>query len=892
MNPALFLYLVACGPADYAETTRPVSADYQNPAVDSTGATPVLAMYRTPGSYTLPDHSRPAQVGDNTRFVLQPTPSGAGTYKAKLPFDVGSQGRRFSPTGMVVTVDDVPVMYGKTGSKSWHVKGDSLQLNWPKKRVGQLIVDWPQLAKKLQRRSFAQADLEDHAFVRWSMTLDDYTRDGMMLPAPATAKWQATLPAGTVTFDAWMALDSSPLITELSDGATAVLEVVTSDETVEVSRHKLPKVSTDFSHWQVDLSAWAGNAVTVQLRTETGPTADHDYVFLGSASIWGTPTADVRRIVVIGLDTTRPDHFGLYGSQRDTSPQLDAIAANSVVFDNGWTPAPRTRPSFRSATTGRYPLNAIGATNIGEVFQDNNFATAGIVANVHLQPRFDFHHGFDLWRFSENQDGNDAGDQIDRAMDWMRANKERDTYLFLHLMDPHVFYGAPGAFHSKFVPEDAEPLEKKLSRWAVTKKDKAGRLTDGNKAYLEGLYDGEISYMSHQLGRFFAELDDLGGNTLVIVHSDHGEEFWEHGGYEHNHTLYADTTKAFFVIRPGGGFKGGRRVDTPVTLADIAPTLYDFAGFPEADWPDLDGRSLRPLVEGDSSGDWSRPIGVAHLRYGSERWAVIFDGHKYILHTDSGQEELYDLTADPGEHVDLTRTGQQTTPYWKAMALAHEMPVGPGWRLRVDARAHSKPFTIELPEAPLAVVLIDPERTVTAPSNQSWGEPPTRTCDEIGVVAWEKGSTSFTWTPGTQPRDGLIMVLWDHVVSPEGGVALSREGEDSPLEMAKLGPDWLWRGGGASIRIDPGVVFVPRPGEAQVIRERLGSAGEADASSLEMLEALGYLGDDEADADDEDAPNNDEDAPVDDPPGAAEEAAPKEAGGTDAAPSATESVCH
>ena len=213
------------------------------------------------------------------------------------------------------------------------------------------------------------------------------------------AEWTVTIPERGATFNAWTALEPVPLLEQPSDGGSVHLEVTVGGVTKEAGRTTLSGASEGFNKWSVKLSKWAGQEVTLRLRTDAGKTDVFDYFFVGAPSVSGDAAQPPRRIVVIGLDTTRPDHFSYFGYPRATTPDFDEVLRQSVVFPNAWTSAPRTRPSFRSAT-GRNPLDAVGAKNIGMVLSEHGFATAGFAANVHLQPRFDFSDGFDDWTYS------------------------------------------------------------------------------------------------------------------------------------------------------------------------------------------------------------------------------------------------------------------------------------------------------------------------------------------------------------------------------------------------------------------------------------------------------------------------------------------------------------
>ncbi len=843
MHLLLIPLLVGCS-CEPPPPPEPLPDAFVDPRIDATDAVPALQLYRMNGRYDLPPTNLPANiVATKKQFEVELVKGRVGsskraarTYTGTMPFDVGIEGRRFAPAGMRIEVDGQEIPYAK-GGKRWTVRDNTLTVAWPTTPPGPAVITWGHLAEARTRHTFAEAGLMGLDFCRYQLSIEDETRDGMLIPAPGNVEWDVQLPPTGASFETWLAIERATIITNESDGATAVMTVVDGGVETEVGRQRLSGPhSTGFQPFRVNLDKFKGKAVTIRLSTVPGPTNFFDYVFFGSPTISGPTEGDVRHVVVIGLDTTRPDHFGWAGYPLPTSPELDVIANQSIVFDQAWTPAPRTRPSFRTATTGRYPLDAVGAKNIGEVFQENGFATSAFVANIHLQPKFGFNRGFDEWTYTG---GARANEQVDDALDWLERNKDRDTYTFLHIMDPHVFYDPPREFVDKFVTDPDPNLKPRINRGEVIKQQRTGELTDQRKAHLEGLYDGELAFTSQQLGRFFAELDQMGGRTLVFVHSDHGEEFWEHGAYEHNHSLYNETTKAVLLLRSNRGMAKAKRVDTPATLADMAPTLYDFAKF--KDVPETDGKSLRPLIDGDGGDGWDRPLGVAHMRYGHERWGVVWNEHKYIIHTKDGLEELYNLAEDPGEQDDLCKETEDLRPYHEALTMAHNMPVGPGWRIEVSAGQSTEPFYFNLPTKALAGGLIDPERTIETPNNQAWGEPPKRRPGEIGHAELIDDGMTLLWEPGTNPTGGLLYVLLGAEI-PLEGLTITRGENPEPLTLRNQGLDW--QKGHERIRIRPGIVFVPPAGEAARMKQA-GNAAVATDDERDLLKVIGYIEEDD-----------------------------------------------
>jgi arylsulfatase A-like enzyme len=843
-----WLLFVAGACSDFSASKRPsrdLPESFADPDLTHTGASPVLRLDLLEGRYTLPASTLPAgfRLSDRFPITLEPEPirekHGTQIWRGPSPFDdVEGDARVAAPDGMIVYVGDDVVPYSQQLSgRSWKINGDQVVLAWPSETAPAMSVAYTGVGDLLLRRDFGTAGLPAAEFVRHTVTFRAQTRVGMLLPAPATAAWDVTLPTGGATFAGELAIAPIPVGQLGSDGATVSLTVVDGADRVQVGTMDVPP-GKEFVPWRLDLGAWAGKAVTLEIASSPGATPDFDHVFVGSPTVWGPASGPARHVVVIGLDTTRPDHFGFYGYTRDTTPELDAVARTSTVFTRAWTPAPRTRPSFRSAFTGRNPLEAVGARNIADVFRAHGFATAGIVANVHLQPRFDFHQGFDAWWY----DGaSKANQQVDRAIEWLSGHADRDTFLFLHLMDPHLLYKAPAEYRERWEKDPDPDLPDTFDRWQVYGWMKEGKMDDRRKEAIVARYDAELSFTSAQLGRLFAYLDTLGPHTLVVLHSDHGEEFWEHGEYEHNHTVYEETTRGLLWFRSAGGQRKGRTIDAPVTLTDIAPTLAAFAGFDDA--PPSDGRSLAPLVLGteEPAASADRAIGVAHLRYGTERWGVVWRGHKYVLHTGSGREELYDLAADPKETTDLA-AGTDLAPYRAKLVEVHAMDVGPGWRIAVRLRgdAADDRYEIGLPAPALRAEVIDPEALVTNPSNRAWGELPRRLPSDVGTVTLSDDRRTLTFLPGSKPDTGLISVSFEE---PQDATALVLSRDGAPVVTVVGEGGSQWKSGSSSLAITPGIIVFPPPNEAARIsalglEHTFGPAGE---EQRHMLIELGYL---------------------------------------------------
>jgi arylsulfatase A-like enzyme len=805
-----------------------------------------IQLDREPASWSLPEITLPAKVANlGDEFVLEveevPNPREAQralkVLRAPLPFPVETDAQTFRPEGMLLTIDDAPVPFGRGPApqarrSTWRINGKFFVLSHPElPAAGTVKVRYQGVEDDLVRHDPAKSKLEPEQFVRHSVTISGETRHGLMLVAPTRGEWTVTVPERSPKFEAWLALERAPVDRPKSDGTNVVLTVSVDGRETVLDRQTLTDFREPFRRWEVDLSAHAGKQVVLALVSEPKGTATFDWAFVGSPTIWGAPDGEVRRVVVVAVDTTRQDDLSFYGNPRPTTPEIDAWIGTGVAFDHTWATAPRTRPSFRSSTTGRLPLDLVGQTNISEVFTANGFATGGFVANVHLQPRFDFDDGFDVWKFDGAAD---AAVQVDRALGWLEDTRQVDSFLFLHLMDPHMAYDAPGEFRERFLSDPDPDLPVKVKRSEVLGMMKAGTLDDRKKAHLRALHDGELAYTSHELGRLFDAIDRMPGRSLVVLYSDHGEEFWEHGGFEHNHSLYDELTRTVFALRPRGGMSQGVRVPAPVTLMDLAPTLYDLFGF--ADAPGSHGRTLVPLLAGGGSTPaWpDRALPVGYLQYSHERWGVVWNDHKYVLHTGTGREELYDLVNDPREQEDLS-TLRDLAPYRVRVNEAHGVPVGPGWRVRLTLEPGAPPLTLELPAPALAADVLDPESVVEHRANVEWGELPRRLPDDIGAVTLSSDNRTVTFTPGPDP-DGILYVLFEAPVEPDGA-ALRLGDEALALEDAKRGR--LWRAGERSVLLEPGILVVPP--ESEAARMGIGPQAAGPADDMQMLQQLGYV---------------------------------------------------
>ena len=446
--------------------------------------------------------------------------------------------------------------------------------------------------------------------------------------------------------------------------------------------------------------------------------------------------------------------MGFMGHSGGLTPALDAVAREAVVFERAWAPAPRTRPSFRSATTGRWPIPGRDAPTLGTMLGAHGFKTAGFVANVQLSEPLGFAEGFDTWVL-DNMANADA--QVDAALGWLRENAHADALMSLHLMDPHIFYIAPQPFTDRYTqPGDREGMPDKYNRAHVIKQDQRGMLTAAQKRWIQGRYQGEIAFMDQELGRLVDAVDALPGQTWMVFHSDHGEEFWDHGGFEHNHSLHDELISAVLMVRPpkGSGMPG-RRIERPVSLVDIPPTVLSLMGVDQGTWPTFDGIDLSPLW--GEGGDEAlakqlseRPLQIGHMMYSREQWGVIRGDDKYIVTTATGEIDWV--------RAGLKQPGAADAGLEGALSEATGWPVLRGWR--VLFRDLAGPVRLRFQQPVSKVTVVDPEALRMRRANLAWGEHPERSPEDVATLSLSEDGRELELTPGAAPT-GVVFVGLD-----------------------------------------------------------------------------------------------------------------------------------
>ena len=377
-------------------------------------------------------------------------------------------------------------------------------------------------------------------------------------------------------------------------------------------------------------------------------------------------------VVLIVVDTLRADHLGLYGYARDTSPGIDRWAERAAVFEQALATAPWTLPTFGSIFTGHLPTTHLAGRKPGgagrsglnaalptltEQLHEAGFATGALVANPFLRERFGFARGFESYDYRR---GRRADETVDLGLAWLDEHSQEPFFLFLHLMDPHLPYQAPEPLLGRY-SADAERLEPERAERQLQKgrnpmprrrviKQRAATMTPGQRDFVIGRYDEEVAYTDTALERLFDALAerDLWDSTLVVLTSDHGEELFDHDSFEHGHTFFQELLRVPLVI--WAPRVEPRREATPVSVADVAPTILEAVGLEPA--AELSGVSLWRELHSGAEPPERRLLAEAVL-YGKEKKAIVEWPFKLIWEPESDRYALFDLAADPGETRDL-----------------------------------------------------------------------------------------------------------------------------------------------------------------------------------------------------------------------------------------------
>jgi len=374
-------------------------------------------------------------------------------------------------------------------------------------------------------------------------------------------------------------------------------------------------------------------------------------------------------LLIITLDTTRPDHLGCYGHPRDTSPQIDRVAADAVVYTRAFSTSSWTLPAHASLFTGEFPWShgaridpdgpvsladaiqggaklhryrasglAPGEITLAEILAAHGFTTGAVVAGPWMKRIFGLDRGFQQYDDGgiDTLHGRRASDVTDAALAWLDRHEGERFFLFLNYYDPHAPYRDPEGYGIGFLPPQARASTQRIKP---------------TTSAIGALYDGEIRYMDDHVGRLVEGLRRRGlyDDAWIIITSDHGELLNEHEQIGHGVTLYQQEIRIPLIVKfPAQiGLRGDD--SAPIQLTDVFVMV-------------LEGLRIS-LPPGPRARDATRPVFAEvypqEWRSRGGDWRVLLDGDLKLHWSSRGRHQLFDLAADPGEHSNLAPSRPQ-----------------------------------------------------------------------------------------------------------------------------------------------------------------------------------------------------------------------------------------
>jgi arylsulfatase A-like enzyme len=438
-----------------------------------------------------------------------------------------------------------------------------------------------------------------------------------------------------------------------------------------------------FDNKKIDLSGREGQDLEIRLITEGDGKA---------LAFWFNPIVyrvreDARYVILVSLDTLRADHLTCYGYSRDTSPNMDALAREGARFVNVFSAAPWTLPSHISLITGlsvvnhgvespEFRLNPDVPT-LAEMLKARDYYCAALTGGGYVSGFYGFDQGFDSFRaVGAVTDSGAARILATNACRWIKNNRDKNLFLFLHTYQIHNPFYSREPSNRRYLREGAKLDRIDMTPLGYNTENRFKPVAEDLRANIIDLYDAEIRYTDEILiGGLVAELKSLGlyDRTMIVVTSDHGEEFYEHGAWLHTHSVYNEVTHVPLIIKFFNSRHAGMTFEAPVSGVDVMPTICGEFGI-DTGPASIDGIDLAGCLgkKGDAGSrdrvlvsDLASRLMNKHI---PGKIALIRYPYKFIFNMPYAQEdlsffsspppplaetELYDLPRDAGESSNL-----------------------------------------------------------------------------------------------------------------------------------------------------------------------------------------------------------------------------------------------
>ncbi|MCP4230477.1 MAG: sulfatase [bacterium] len=389
---------------------------------------------------------------------------------------------------------------------------------------------------------------------------------------------------------------------------------------------------------------------------------------------------DAPNLLVISIDTLRKDHISYYGYDKIETPNIDAFLEGATTFDNAYCSSSWTLPSFASFLTGYQPsVCKVDTTRrmsddmitIAEILEEEGYNTEAYCANGIMKPELGVARGFDIflhWKELEpllpfygtrlygylrrirfiikpSSECQLVATEFNRKMTItaLKNQGDRPFFIWCHFLDPHGSYVPPDRYLKGFSGTPQSKLIKLRDKYTRTKYEES----DGDRRYIPLLYDGEIKYVDEQIGHILQALDDNGyrDNTVVLLFTDHGEEFWDHGEFGHGRTVYPELVDMVLGYRDPNVEHPLNESEKYVAHIDLKPTILDSLGIPWVE--EIQGESFySDLTE---KRDYARSrvlseyMGLGRIEVKGLR----YNDYLYSIIPDTNESELYNLSDDP-----------------------------------------------------------------------------------------------------------------------------------------------------------------------------------------------------------------------------------------------------
>jgi arylsulfatase A-like enzyme len=369
-------------------------------------------------------------------------------------------------------------------------------------------------------------------------------------------------------------------------------------------------------------------------------------------------------VILIVIDALRADHVGTYGYHRDTTPYIDKLAKDGVLFEWAISMDGNTKSSIASLMTSKYPpqhgVNSVDAklkedfTTLAEVLNKTH-KTAAFVHNINLEDNFGFSQGFKIYHVKDSFYGDEDVDLTKEVTNFIEKNKNSTFFCWIHFLGPHDPYSTFGKFDGFFAPKKCNRL-----RGLSAKKYNEMNLTKKEMECLKDFYDQEIRFTDENVGTILKKLKEVNiyDSSLIIITADHGEEFDEHGFISHrSYNLYDNIVHVPLIIKFPHSLYRGKIVDAQVRSIDIMPTILDFLGIKVN--ISMEGTSLLPLIEGKIKR-------VAQFVFIGNGGTIRTKNWKFIPRT--GKDELYDLKEDPQEQNNVVDKYPKVSKFFNTLS--------------------------------------------------------------------------------------------------------------------------------------------------------------------------------------------------------------------------------